>query len=375
MFRKIPQYLLVAINILLSVAMVVCAFSQYIHPHEHPDISFLGMLFPVFLVLTLLFVFIWIVTPKRKLSLISITAMLICAGSIRTYCPVNWRSTPPPEAIKVISYNVMGMNSQENWHPETSTILQFLLSQDADIVCLQESSSYFDSWKSLTTSTYPYQKLILDKGVKLSVLSKFPILSCERLDYESVNNCSYALTLAVEKKKEKEDDGHRNAPDTLLLINNHLESYKLAPQDREDYKDLIRHPEGYEAVIRHPHHNAPEEKSLALIRKINAANAIRSSQADSVAKYVDTHPYKYAIVCGDFNDSPMSYTHYRLTRHLNDSYTRGGLGPGFSYNKSGMFFRIDNILVSPNISVCKSKIDTYSKISDHYPIISWLILQ
>ena len=79
-------------------------------------------------------------------------------------------------------------------------------------------------------------------------------------------------------------------------------------------------------------------------------------------------------MCGDFNDSPLSYVHFQLTQILNDSYTRGGNGPGISYHEGGMYFRIDNILCSDHWNVAKSKVCNRVNGSDHYPICSWLQL-
>ena len=78
------------------------------------------------------------------------------------------------------------------------------------------------------------------------------------------------------------------------------------------------------------------------------------------------------IVCGDFNTSPISYTHRRLTEYLNDAYTRTGNGVGNSYNRSGMYFRIDNILVSPDITPYGAIVDKSIKTSDHYPIFCFI---
>ena len=106
-FLKYPKYALLTIfsvlNILCVVGMIVCAYSAYISPASHPKFSFLGMIFPAFLIATALFIFFWMLF-KPKFMLISIIGMLLCARSIRSYCPINFFNRTAPEgSLKVTS--------------------------------------------------------------------------------------------------------------------------------------------------------------------------------------------------------------------------------------------------------------------------------
>ena len=77
-------------------------------------------------------------------------------------------------------------------------------------------------------------------------------------------------------------------------------------------------------------------------------------------------------MCGDFNDSTLSYVHYRMTRNLNDAYVESGNGPGISYHRSGMFFRLDNILCSHHWRSFGAVVKKCYKMSDHYPVSACL---
>ena len=74
------------------------------------------------------------------------------------------------------------------------------------------------------------------------------------------------------------------------------------------------------------------------------------------------------IVCGDFNDSPISYTHRVVGEGLNDAFVESGNGFGISYNQNHFYFRIDNILLSKNLKSYRCTVDNTIKSSDHYPI-------
>jgi endonuclease/exonuclease/phosphatase (EEP) superfamily protein YafD len=156
--------------------------------------------------------------------------------------------------------------------------------------------------------------------------------------------------------------------DTLLVINNHLESYRLSLADREDYKSIIKN-------YKHPEENDSETKYLGLTEKIVGHDSIRGMQVDSVAAYVARNKGKHIVLCGDLNATPVSYVHHRLAEELDDAYTRSGNGPGISYHLSGMYFRLDHIFVSPNIKAYGAKVDNTIQDSDHYPIYCFINLE
>ena len=74
------------------------------------------------------------------------------------------------------------------------------------------------------------------------------------------------------------------------------------------------------------------------------------------------------IVCGDFNDSPISYAHRVIGKGLKDAFVESGNGFGISYNQNHFYFRIDNILLSKNLKSYRCTVDNTIKSSDHYPI-------
>ncbi len=367
---QIPKYIIVltlaALNILCVAALLLCAYSMMVPPQEHASVSYLGLLFPVVLAATAGFLAAWFLLGLMGLSLgsgkkrrsaywgmlISLTGMAGSAGSIRTYWPLNLPADPPDGAIKVMSYNVYGLSNPDGLPWNEHPTVRYLIESRADIICLQEANAvgrdYIDT---LFAQAYPYRLSETHRGMGFACLSRWPIVGSTPIEYTSKGNSSLAYDIVV-------------GNDTLLVINNHFESYKLQDSDREEYKEVI---------LRHDSADV-RRNILDLRKKLAAANIIRGPQADSVAHFIEQHPERLIICCGDFNDASLSYTHYRLTRRLDDAYTRSGNGPGPSYNKSGMYFRIDHILCSPSIKPFGAKVDDGIKSSDHYPIYCWLQL-
>ncbi|MBN2917310.1 MAG: endonuclease/exonuclease/phosphatase family protein, partial [Prevotella sp.] len=92
-------------------------------------------------------------------------------------------------------------------------------------------------------------------------------------------------------------------------------------------------------------------------------------EAEAVAKYIQQHKEQSIILCGDFNDGPISYAHRTIAKDLTDCYIASGNGPGISYHHGGFFVRIDNIMCSDDWEPYECKVDDKIAVSDHYPII------
>lgn len=351
-FGKSVSYLILAINAFFVGMLILTAYSPYLHPKIHPLASCLGLTFPVFLVINIGFVIFWLIINYRY-TILTIIGFLICYSQIRTYIPINFTDKSIPEnSIKLLSYNVMGFNNMEKKDGQ-SPILSYLSESGADIICLQEynasGNQKYVTEKDIKKAlkAYPYYS-IHRPGTgdsQLACFSKFPILTAIPINYESSYNGSIQYTLKVNE-------------DTITLINNHLESNKLTKEDRGIYEDMINDP------------NAKKVKTglRQLVKKLAEASSIRSAQVDSVANAITESKYPTIIACGDFNDVSISYTHRILTQHLDDAFTQSGKGLGISYNQNKFYFRIDNILISPNLKTYNCTVDRSIKDSDHYPI-------
>ena len=235
-----------------------------------------------------------------------------------------------------------------------NAIVRYILESKADIVCLQEASVVrSDELKRVVSEKYPYIMQGSEDGCHYNAcLSRYPLLGAENVGLVSETNRSYAYKVLI-------------GEDTLLVVNNHLESYRLHAEDVNNYKNIVKHPK----------EKGTFGKYLSLVGKLASTNAVRGRQTDRLIDYVDSVNSKYLIMCGDFNDSPISYTHRRLRNAYKDAYAESGCGPGISFHVNGMFFRIDHMFVNDNIETYQTKVDNSINESDHYPIISHLFLK
>lgn len=355
-FGDFVAYLILAVNALFTGLLLFTAYSPHIQPVTHPVLSCLGLTFPIFLVINGCFLLFWLVIQRYRSALLPLLGFLLCYSQIRTYLPINFLTdSVPEESFKLLSYNIMGFDGaikKDGKNP----ILTYLKESNADILCLQEyttvESSRHLSQKDVEREleAYPHRRINTvgsGKGHtnKIACYSKYPILSAHVLDYPSEYNGSVIYEVKI-------------GEDTVTLINNHLESNKLTKADKVVY----------EAMLKSPEKENVKSGLRLLIRKLAEASAMRAPQADSIANDIASSPHSYIIVCGDFNDTPISYTHNTIAQELNDAFTESGRGLGISYNQNKFYFRIDNILTSKNMQTYNCTVDRTIKDSDHYPI-------
>jgi len=114
------------------------------------------------------------------------------------------------------------------------------------------------------------------------------------------------------------------------------------------------------------------EESALLFGKLASSAAKRAPQADAVHEYIESHRQYPIIVCGDFNESPISYSRRTIALGLHDCFEESGKGIGLSYNQKGFFVRIDHVLCSDHFEPQKCEIDSEMDASDHYPMLCWV---
>lgn len=340
-------------NVATVLIMLMVGHSDLLNPVSFPTLSNAGLAFPLFLLFNTAFLVFWLLF-KPKGAWIPFLGFILCYGPVRRYTPVNVNRKPPKGSIKVISYNVWLFAGWEDSESGPNPILEYLRDQDADIVCLQESGANEVGQQqidSMLNPIYQYRDTAMrDKGDCISIFSKYPIVGKEHIIYASEGNLSAAFKL-------------RMGRDTVVVINNHLETTGLTNKEKGRFRSLLKGTLNADTA---------EQTSRLLIHKLGKATATRAPEAEAVARYIDLHRNLPMIVCGDFNDGPISYARRTIADGLTDCYVATGNGPGISYHYNGFLVRIDHIFCSSHFKPYGCYVDNKIKTSDHYPIICWL---
>jgi len=348
------------INLACAVLLIISAYSGIVSPAKTVIFAYLGLAFPVLLAVNLFFMLWWILTKKLIMVFLVTASLIACWEPLMLYCPIHPETEvlPSGNVVKIMTYNVMSFAYKDHKPDSHNKIIDYIAASDADIVCLQEYRvsgrnnlmNSEDVAKALPMYPYISEIFFTAPGSKnyrygLALLSKFPIISAKRIYFDSKYNGSAIYTINVRERK-------------LFVINNHLESFKLTSQDRNIVSDMFSLTPM----------DVFDELKGSIQQKLGEAYRTRAHQAEVVAAEIVKSKAKYLIVCGDFNDTPLSYAHNTIQGYLTDAYKESGMGPGISYNKNYFWFRIDHLLHSSSINAYNCRVDRSIKLSDHYPM-------
>jgi endonuclease/exonuclease/phosphatase family metal-dependent hydrolase len=345
--NKIIHYPVLILTVFSGGLLLLSAYSSCFYPKDYPYLAISGLLFSVLLVINVCFAVIWFCIRRRYVFIV-LMAFLLCYPQIQSHIPFHLHTKKLPEGgINVMSYNVMRFGYlKKNSNKNKNAVLAYVKKQNVDILCMQEYDAS-NNKNYLTQSdidealkSYPYHNI----QKEFACYSKFPILSAKLIDRKT-NLGAACYELKIGK-------------DTVMLINCHLKSNKLTKEDKAIYEDMLK--ASTTGSIKRETHQ--------LTAKLIDASIIRAEQARIIAGEISSSPHPYAVVCGDFNDISISYTHRVISQGLKDAFIQSGCGMGVSYNENRFYFRIDHILTSKNMKVYNCIVDRSIKDSDHYPI-------
>ena len=351
------------LSITATVLMLVAAFllfltfaSTVINPAKAWKMTVLGLLFVPVMILNLLCL-IWAVRLKSKAFLIPLLALLPSLLFLGKYFQFSSGGSEKSErTVKIVSYNVghfmLGKSPEFNGYANRQacmdSIVGFIRRTDADIVCIQEVglNGEYDVWKFIHEH-FPeygtgYFMFINDGGAYGNVtLSRFPITEKGRLEFDKSSNLAIYTDLEIGDTK-------------LRVYNCHFESYNISTAN------VVKSWRRDSTFV----HETEEKFKRSIIR--------RAQQVDQVMSDIEECPVE-AIVAGDFNDNPMSYTYFRLMKGRRDSFVEAGKGFGATYSGLWPFIRIDYVLYPKRFKAVSNQIPRL-RYSDHYPVVAEISL-
>ncbi|MCQ2064308.1 MAG: endonuclease/exonuclease/phosphatase family protein [Bacteroidaceae bacterium] len=351
---KIVAYPILAVNFIISLLMIFSSYGSLAAPSGRwPLASLSGLAFPFLLFAVLMFLVLWLIVWKKAALLPAIT-VLLCLPALLDCFPVHifHGETAGKADLTVLTYNTRSFGTAVNkdWS-DTNPVLSFAAGTGADILVFQEAATGIvrsASGSGRFGDAYPYCATS-DTRHNLAVMSRFPVISDETIAFEgSGNSCQYVRILIGQ--------------DTLALYNCHLQSNGLGGDEIAEYQRFIENPTD----------STYYDTSKKVLKKLLKSTSARAGQARLVADRARSETARYVIVCGDFNDTPLSYSHRVFDRFMTDTYARTGNGPGITYHEHRLFYRIDHIFCSRNMTAAGSRVDRSISESDHYPVISEL---
>ncbi len=349
--RKLLKYILLGLNLAAILTLVMAYLSVIISPEEWWIPSFFGLAYPVLLGVNLFFIILWLILNPRYIWF-SLVAILLGWGFLVRYVQIKGKTIDDAD-VKVLSYNVQHFYGDDSKPQKeiADEIKEFLKDQQADIICLQEvrlrKNEIFNLGQTVEEFDFinHYQFARSSTTFGSVTLTRYPVVNMGEIRFDGSRNISIYTDVLIDS-------------DTVRIFNIHLQSYQL---DLHKYSFI-------EAGV-------DNEKDLTDMRdmgsRLKRGFQQRASQVDKIREYIDDSPY-HVIVCGDFNDTPASYSYQQMRKGLKDAFIRSGSGVGRTYIGKLPSFRIDYIFHSTGFESYNFQTYDYRN-SDHLPISCALI--
>lgn len=346
-------------TVICLVSLCLAYLSPFIHPKTQFLFPFFGLAYPVILGISILFLITWIIL-KSKWAWI-VFGVLIIGGNLHFRMIAIGRNDEPPAKnyLHLMSYNVHLFDvfnpKLANAKKTRNKIFNYIKTENPDVICFQEFYQKDKPTNFKTKDTIlkfmnfiDYHERSAHKNFSrqnfgIYLFSKYPIIRKGDVifDTQSEKDFNYCIFVDIVKNS-----------DTFRIYNAHLQSIKL----QGDYYSE-----------KNPTNKISPKSTIGLvIDKLKLAYPKRAEQARIIMKHIENSPYP-TIVCGDFNDTPMSYTYQQFNSRLTDAFRNCGSGIGSTYVGRIPAGRIDYIFHTDNLNSCQFKIQQKA-LSDHRAI-------
>ena len=339
---------------LIVAGLLVLSYgSMYVNPAKAWALSLLGLMFVPLSVANLILL-LWALKRRSRTFVIPLLVLLPSLFFIGRYVQVDAPDVEPVEdpTLKIMTYNVGRFSFHEdssgigNRSQCADSIFTFIRSQDPDIVCLQEFRisdldkvrSYLNrQMKGYKAEFYLFPKANGSAFGNVT-LSRIPVKGKGKIKFEESANLALYTDYEVQGRR-------------FRVYNCHFESYNIS----------------LPGIIRGLF-SADKTMMSATGTKMKRSITRRPKQVDQVFSDIEKCPLE-AFVCGDFNDNPMSYSYFRLTRGRKDSFREAGQGFAATFVRLWPLLRIDYILLPDRFRALSHETHRVG-FSDHYPVVT-----
>ncbi|MFM7646221.1 MAG: endonuclease/exonuclease/phosphatase family protein [Sphingomonadales bacterium] len=367
--RLFTKKFVVSANVLAVTLFLLSCLIPLLHPQQWWWVSLLGLAFPFFLFVVICFLIGWLILLKFRLTLISLSALLLGYKSVAVFIsfhpPSSFELKKDAASIRVVSWNVarfIELTRNNNRGSLTrKKMLALLAEQKADVLCLQEfytsdNPVYYDNISSIRKQLgYPYFYFSKDRDGDRNyyssvIFSRYPIIDTGLVRFPRPSQPEVLLQADV-----------RVGEAVIRIFTTHLQSQRF---NKQDYQRIEKIRDREDSLFYH---------FIPIVGKLKKGVVIRSLQADMIASLLADSPHP-VIITADLNDVPNSYTYFTVRGTLQDAFLEKGYGLGRTFRGLSPTLRIDYIFADPRFSVQQFK-RVKKDYSDHYMLVTDLQLR
>lgn len=335
------------------IAMVLSVVSSYIDPMKFVWTAYFGLAFWVILIYNLIVLALLLLMWSKKAWVAFLAILISIPGVYKSF------SLGKPQVggdIRVMSYNVQLFNSlgDEKTKPETAEEIAAMVKEyDPDLLCIQEFAIWHYKMsrqdcvdKLVELFDMPYYHYNSKKDFCGNVIfSKYPLKAVEIGSEFWEENC-YGTVAQV-------DAGEYGQ---FIVVCSHLQSFQFTNDELSVFSDKENSKEEVKSY------------SKSIVTKMKTAYEKRSQEVNKMLADIP-HDGRPIVLCGDFNDTPLSYTYHQIKRAgFTDGFVKVGRGIGRTYAGKLPLLRIDYIWGNEQIQPMAFK-RLKHKGSDHFPVM------
>ena len=355
------QKVILGFTILVGVLYLGSWLAMFISPEFFWPISFLGLgYFPVVILYSICMI-IWLFMRRKIFWWMFLFLAMGFTAHFRHF-GFGGLTKADPEGKRVytiLQYNVQGFDAynKEGKYKYRDEIVSNIGQEKPDVVCLEEFNTYTNHPKEKSnlnivleatglTHYYYYKAYENEKTTRsfgLIILSRFPIVNSGRLEFLSLSKLNSTIYADIAFPE-----------DTIRVFCNHLQSTQLSHRDLE--------------FIEASNEASTDFDAERITNKLKMSFALRAQEADTVNRHMALSPHPI-ISCGDFNDTPVSYTYQKMSRNMQDAFLVRGIGIGATYSQMPVI-RIDYMLFEDDAFKIIDYMSIKENWSDHYPCVS-----
>ena len=357
----IGKFFAIAITVIAALALAATLLGASVSPESIPQLSLLTLCAPIIYIINIIIMLLWIIAWKKYVFIPA--AILILGMSqggllLQPDFKKEYNNNLPAQTLNIISYNIGGFTHKcRGLKSNLDSIVSLFNRENPDIICIQEFRTLPNATQEDIDSMmgmWPYKRVFSFAqriyAPSIAVYSKKKILNAEYIQLNHKRGYGAVMCdILIEKG------------DTIRLFTTHLQSTQISNNDityltEEQFSDSTNR----------------EDRLWSIFNKLSQNSKIRASHADSLRTIIDKRQYR-TIICGDFNDTPLSYTYNKIRGDFDDSFIQSGKGFRSTFNQLFGMMCIDYILHSNDMISRKFNILDV-EFSDHYPITAQIEL-
>jgi endonuclease/exonuclease/phosphatase family metal-dependent hydrolase len=362
--RRFSKRFFIIVNVITALVFLLSCLVPYLNPSRWWFIAFLGLGFPIVLLLVIAFAVFWLIL-KPKFALIPVVTLLLGYKSISVFFafhkqPPAFITAKDSNTLRIATWNVarfIELKKNKNKGSQTRMkMMEQIKEQNADVLCLQEffhsdDNAYYPNLYYIRDKlNYPYYYFSFGNDgyrhyIGTVIFSRFPIIDSGMVEFPKPSLPDAVLHIDI-----KFND------DTVRIYSTHLQSVQFR---KTDYENIDGIKKADDSLLR---------RSKTILSKLKRGFTNRGMQARIVKQRLDESLFP-KLMCGDFNDVPNSYAYFTIRGNMQDAFLKKGYGIGRTFSSLSPTLRIDYILADNTFKILQFKriIKDYS---DHYMLVA-----